>query len=77
MAQETAAQFFKAVQQDNALQEKLKATSDPEAFIKIAAQQGYNFSVQDLDQAISKLSPEEFAAVINPGVSPRRHIVPR
>lgn len=77
MAQETAAQFFKAVQKDHALQERLKATSDPEAFIKIAAQRGYNFSLQDLDQAISKLSPEEFAAVINPGVSPRRHIVPR
>lgn len=77
MAQENAARFFKAVQQDEALKAKLKATNDPEAFIQIAAANGYNFTVAELDKEISKLSPEQFAAVINPGVSPRRHITPR
>lgn len=77
MAQNTAARFLKAVQQDHALQERLKATSDPETFIQIAAQRGYKFTIEDLDTAIKKLSPEEVAAVINPGVSPRRHIMPR
>jgi predicted ribosomally synthesized peptide with nif11-like leader len=77
MAQENAARFFKAVQHDEALKAKLKATTDPESFIKIAAEHDYNFTVAELDQEISKLSPEEFAAVINPGVAPRRHITPR
>jgi predicted ribosomally synthesized peptide with nif11-like leader len=77
MTQEHAARFFKAVQQDNALQAKLKATTDPEAFIQIAANQGYQFTVAELDTQIGKLTPEEFAAVINPGISPRRRLMPR
>lgn len=77
MAQEHAARFFKAVMADEALQAKLKATTEPETFIKIAEQRGYHFTEVELDKEIEKLSPEEFAAVINPGVAPRRHIMPR
>lgn len=77
MTQENAARFFKSVQQDEALKAKLKATTDPETFIQIAAQRGYNFSIAELDAAISKLSAEELATVVNPGVSPRRHLTPR
>lgn len=77
MAQETAARFFKAVQRDHALQDRLKATTDPESFVNIAEQRGYRFTVEDLEATISKLSEEELAAVINPGIAPRRHIVPR
>lgn len=77
MAQEHAAQFFKAVQKDQALKEKLKAATDPETFVKIAQQRGYSFTVAELDNAIANLSEEEMAAVINPGIAPRRHIMPR
>jgi len=77
MAQEHAARFFKAVQQDEALKQKLKATTDPETFVKIAEQRGYTFTTEELDTEIDKLSEEEFAAVINPGIGPRRHIMPR
>ena len=77
MAQENAAQFFKAIQQDEALKAKLKAITDPESFIKIAENRGYNFTIKELETEIGKLSPEQMAAVINPGISPRRHILPR
>lgn len=77
MAQEHAARFFKTARQDEALKQKLKATTDPEAFIKIAEGRGYKFTVEELETAIAKLSEEEFAAVINPGIAPRRHIMPR
>ena len=77
MTQEHAARFFKAIHQDEALKAKLKATTEPEAFIQIAADQGYKFTVAELDAQISKLSPEEIAAVINPGISPRRRLMPR
>ncbi len=77
MAQENAARFFKAVQKDEALKQKLKATTDAEAFVKIAEGRGYQFTIAELENAISKLSEEEFAAVINPGIAPRRHIMPR
>ncbi|GAC1483043.1 MAG: hypothetical protein NVS2B14_21510 [Chamaesiphon sp.] len=77
MAQESAARFFKVVQQDQALQQKLKATTNPETFVKIAEQRGYSFTIDELENAIEQLSAEEVAAVINPGVGPRRHILPR
>lgn len=77
MAQEHAARFFKAVQQDQALKEKLKATTDPESFVKIAEQRGYNFTTEELQTQIGNLSPEQVADIINPGVAPRRHIMPR
>ena len=77
MAQENAARFFKAVQEDEALKQKLKATTDPEAFVKIAEGRGYQFTLAELENAIGKLSEEEFAAVINPGIAPRRHLMPR
>ena len=77
MTQEHAARFFKAVLQDEALQARLKATTEPEAFIQIAADRGYKFTVAELDAQISQLTPEEMAAVINPGISPRRRLMPR
>jgi predicted ribosomally synthesized peptide with nif11-like leader len=77
MTQDCAARFFKAIQQDEALKAKLQATTNPETFVKIAADRGYLFSVEELEAQISKLSPQEVAAMINPGVGPRMHLVPR
>jgi predicted ribosomally synthesized peptide with nif11-like leader len=77
MAQECAARFFKAVQEDQALQQKFKAITNPETFVNMAAERGYNFTTDELEAELEKLSKEELAAVINPGVGPRRHLVPR
>lgn len=77
MTQENAARFFKSVQQDQGLKAKLKAIDDPETFLQIAKERGCQFTLIELDVAVSKLSHEEFAAVINPGISPRRHLMPR
>ncbi|WP_009633807.1 Nif11-like leader peptide family natural product precursor [Synechocystis sp. PCC 7509] len=77
MTQENAARFFKSVQQDQGLKAKLKATDDPETFLQIAKERGCQFTLAELDAAISKMSHEEMASVINPGISPRRHLTPR
>ncbi|MEP0753245.1 Nif11-like leader peptide family natural product precursor [Trichocoleus sp. Lan] len=77
MAQESAASLFKAVKEDQALQAKLKATTNPETFIQIARERGYDFTVQELNNEIENLSEEELASVINPGIGPRRHLTPR
>lgn len=77
MTQEKAAQLFKAVQKDEALKAKLKATNDAESFLKIAEQRGYNFTLVELQAELGKLSDEELAEIVNPGIAPRRHIVPR
>jgi predicted ribosomally synthesized peptide with nif11-like leader len=77
MTQKNAAELFKAVKQDQALQQKLKATANPEAFIKIAQERGYDFSEEELEAEIDKLSDEDLASIVNPGWGPRRHINPR
>ena len=77
MTQEKAAQLFKAIKQDEALKAKLKATNDTDSFLTIAEQRGYHFSIEELQAELGKLSDEELAAIVNPGVSPRQHIVPR
>jgi predicted ribosomally synthesized peptide with nif11-like leader len=77
MAQENAARLFKAVREDQALKARLKAASEPETFIKIAQERGYDFTEEELQNEISKLSEEELAAIINPGIAPRQHIHPR
>ncbi len=77
MSQHRAAEFFKAVKKDQALQSRLQATSDPIAFVKIAADQGYHFTENDLESALSQLSEAELAALLNPGVGGRERLVPR
>ncbi|MEH2382557.1 MAG: Nif11-like leader peptide family natural product precursor [Nostoc sp.] len=77
MTQQNAARLFQAVKQDQALQERLKVTADPEAFIKIAQERGYEFNVKELDNEISKLSEEDLATIVNPGWGTRHHIHPR
>ena len=77
MTQENATRLFKAVKQDQALQQRLKATANPEAFVKIAHERGYDFSVEELESEISKLSEEDLAAIVNPGWGTRRHLNPR
>ncbi|MEH2198372.1 Nif11-like leader peptide family natural product precursor [Nostoc sp.] len=77
MTQQNATRLFQAVKQDQALQQRLKATADPKAFIKIAKERGYDFTVDELDNEINKLSEEDLAAIVNPGWGTRRHINPR
>lgn len=72
-----AAEFFKAVKKDQALQSRLKATSDPISFIQIAAEHGYQLSEDELESALDRLSQAELAALFNPGVGSRERIVPR
>ncbi len=77
MTQQNATRLFQAVKQDQALQQRLKATANPEAFVKIAQERGYDFSVEELDSEINNLSEEDLAAIINPGWGTRRHLNPR
>ncbi|MBD2514950.1 Nif11-like leader peptide family natural product precursor [Nostoc sp. FACHB-973] len=77
MTQQNAARLFEAVKRDQALQQKLKATANPEAFIKIARERGYEFTVAELETEIDKLSEEDLAAIVNPGWGTRRHLNPR
>lgn len=77
MSQHRAAEFFKAVKKDQALQSRMRATSDPIAFIQIATAQGYCFTEDELESALDRLSEVELAALFNPGVGGRERLVPR
>ncbi|WP_414563979.1 MULTISPECIES: Nif11-like leader peptide family natural product precursor [unclassified Anabaena] len=77
MAQQKTAQLLHAVKEDQALKARLKATNNAEAFIEIARECGYDFTVEELEDEISKLSDEDLAAIVNPGWGNRRHIYPR
>ncbi|MEA5515445.1 Nif11-like leader peptide family natural product precursor [Nodularia sp. UHCC 0506] len=77
MKQSKTAQILAAVKEDQALQARLKATNNPEEFIKIAKECGYDFTIEELENEISQLSDEDLAAIVNPGWGTRRHIHPR
>src|SRR4051812_31949286 len=68
MSQETVVQFFDAVFKDTSLQGKLNhgfAAIAPEALIKIAQENGYSFTTEELKAALqhAELSDEQLNAV--------------
>lgn len=77
MTVESVAEFIEAAKQDRALVERLKAATTSDSCVKVAEEYGYTFTTEELEAGLSKLSPEELAALINPGVAPRRHIEPK
>ncbi len=77
MRPQKTAKLLEAVKEDQALQARLKATDNPEAFIEIARESGYDFTIEELEEEISQLSDEDLAAIVNPGWGNRRHIHPR
>ncbi len=77
MEQQNAARIYKNVEKAYAQQERQKALSDPEAFIRLAEARGYAFTVKDLETQLSQLSDEEVAGIFNPGIPPRRHLFPK
>jgi predicted ribosomally synthesized peptide with nif11-like leader len=77
MSQDHAAKFFKAVRRDEVLQNRLQATGDPQAFIKIAADRGYIFNETELENALEQLPESELAAIFNPGIGGRQRLIPR
>ncbi len=77
MPQQNAARMYDKIQQAYAREERRKALSDPEAFIKLAAARGYAFTTENLEAQLSQLSDENVAAIFNPGIPPRHHLFPR
>ena len=49
MTEKNAARIYKKVELAHAEQERQKALSEPEAFIKLAEARGYTFTVKDLE----------------------------
>lgn len=77
MSQTSVAEFLTAAKQDESLRQKLKTAMDVDTCIDIASSIGYDFTTEELLAQLGNMPEEEVAEIINPGISPRRHIQPR
>jgi hypothetical protein len=72
-----AACLLKVIEKHQDAQLRQQAMNEPDQFIKMAEQRGYNFNRQNLEAEVEKLTQEEIAGIWNPGIGPRRHLIRR
>ncbi len=77
MNQNNAAKLYTAIQKQQALTEQKQAEAKIKNFIEMAEKRGYHYTEEEMKTELSQLSAEELASLINPGVSPRNHLLPR
>ena len=63
MSEEQLKAFLEKVKSDTSLQEKLKASANPDAVVSIAKEAGFMISADDLNQGQSEISEEELEGV--------------
>ena len=59
MLEEQLKGFWEAIQQDQALQQKLQGVNDPGAIVDIAKEAGFTISVEELEKTQMELSDEQ------------------
>ncbi len=74
MSQTNVAQFLAAAKQNESLRQRLKSIMNFQNCVDIGRSIGYHFTLEELQAELSKMSNEEVAEIINPGVPPRRHM---
>jgi hypothetical protein len=72
-----AAELFKAVTKDQTRQYKLEVMNNPKIFIQVASARGYKISEDTLEHTLNRLSEDELASILNPGVGSRKRLIPR
>jgi predicted ribosomally synthesized peptide with nif11-like leader len=77
MSQTSVAEFLTAAKENEGLRQKLKTAMDAESCVDIAEDIGYDFTSDELLAELGNMPEEEVAGIVNPGISPRRHIEPR
>jgi hypothetical protein len=77
MTLDNAAKLFKNLQLEQDLQLRKKALENPTAFVRLAENQGYRLNPKSLADEIKALSAEAIAAIWNPGIGPRQHLIRR
>jgi Nif11 domain len=74
MPQLSPSQFLKDAKQDEALKNKLINAETIQDCVEIADSYGYKLSNEELQAEFNKLPDEVIGELINPGVTPRRHL---
>ena len=72
-----AARIHKDINVAQDQQLRLRSIEAPLEFIKLAQNQGYVLNPDALEAEIANLSDKEIAAIWNPGIGDRRHLVRR
>lgn len=77
MNQQNAAKLYTAIQEQQTLTEQKQAEEKIKNFLAMAEKRGYHYTEAEIKTELSHLSAEELASLINPGVGPRHHLLPR
>lgn len=56
MSKQSANQFLEAAAQDTDLREKFQAADEPQQFIEVASELGYNFTTDELKDVVTEHS---------------------
>jgi predicted ribosomally synthesized peptide with nif11-like leader len=69
MAKEDVIKLFRAAQAEPSIRERLNSAPNPEAFVKMAQEFGYNFTVEEW-QEVTRFSVEELKGDLSeiPGI---------
>jgi len=69
MAKEEVVKLFRAAQADPSIRERLNTAPNPETFVKMARELGYDFTVEEW-QDVTRFSVEEFKSKLSeiPGI---------
>ncbi|BAZ10868.1 nitrogen fixation protein [Calothrix sp. NIES-4071] len=74
MSTQNVSEFLTAVKNDEQLRQKLKDAVDLDGYTYVAQDRGYNFTTEELRIEISKMSEQEVAEIVNPGITSWGHI---
>ncbi len=73
MSKQNVLDFFKIIENDSILKQKLKAVANKEDLLKLAQELGYNFTAEDINAVVEKaesdeLNEEELSAIAGGGI---------
>jgi hypothetical protein len=75
--QTNAARLHKEINAQQDRQLRQQALQDPQVFVSLAERQGYRLNANNLAEEVAKLSAPTIAAIWNPGIGDRRHLLRR
>jgi predicted ribosomally synthesized peptide with nif11-like leader len=76
MLQISPSQFLADAKQDEDLKKQLRSALTLQGCIEVAESYGYEFSGEELQAEFDKMPDDVLGELVNPGVTPRRHIKP-
>lgn len=76
MTQISPSQFLADAKQNEDLKQRLRSALTLQGCIEVAKNYGYEFSGEELQAEFDKMPDEVLGELVNPGITPRRHIKP-